>query len=75
MIQIDTLCRRGRLMLAIARRRDPGMDRAQRITDEYNRRNLEIFREAMKRNGTPPEEIDRLCAELAERQQRGGRDA
>jgi len=61
-------------MLAIARRRDPGADRARAITDRYNARNLEIFREAMKRNGTPQEEIDRLCDELAERQQ-GGRDA
>ena len=56
-------------MLAIARRRDPAADRARAVTDRYNKRNLEIFREAMKRNGTPPEEIDRLCDELAEKQQ------
>jgi len=57
------------MMLAItpARRRDA--DRAQAVTDRYNKRNLEIFREAMKRNGTPQEEIDRLCDELAEKQQ------
>ena len=63
------------MMLSLARRRDPSMDRAQAITDRYNKRNLEIFREAMKRNGKSQEEIDRLCDELAERQQGGPRDA
>ena len=56
-------------MLAIARRRDPSAGRARAVTDRYNKRNLEIFREAMKNRGKPQEEIDRLSDELAEKQQ------
>jgi hypothetical protein len=57
------------MMLAIARRHDPDRDRARAITDRYNARNLEIFREAMKNRGKSQEEIDRLSEELAEKQQ------
>jgi len=55
------------MMLAVTRRRDE--DRSRAITDRYNKRNLEIFREAMKNRGKPQEEIDRLSDELAEKQQ------